>query len=1057
MKKQEITRRGGCISAARQSDKKQRHKTGPAKIMLCLCLCLVLFLGGFFQKGSAASYEEDSGAQLASLNPTRPGAGYSAVLYDNQNGLPTSEANAIVQTEEGFIWIGSYSGLIRYDGNTFERLDSTTGIASVVSLFVDSKNRLWVGTNDGGVVVIENGLTRTFRIEDGLKSLSVRSITEDKAGNIYVGTTRGVAKIDAAMKVQTIEKPQIKDSYIRKLVADESGYIYGITQEGALFTIEDGTLGKFIFLKEEGIPGIVSVNLDPYREGYVYLGSSSSDVYYVNIKATNREYEKINVAPLTCIDEVINAEDTLWFCANNGIGLMAPGGQLSLLDTVPMNNSVDHMIADYQNNLWFTSSRQGVMKITQNRFADVFDWYGLNPMVVNSTCAYNDYILFGTDSGLTVVSEKEIIDTLKITEAKTFSGKKIPQTNLVDMLKGCRIRSVIRDSKNRIWFSTYSEDYGLVCYDDGHIVCYTEADGMPSSRMRSVTEFADGTIHVACTGGMAVINEQNGTIKTYDEEIGLSNTEILTIAEASNGECVIGTDGGGIYVIGNAVVRSIDTSSGLTSDVVMRIKSDPEREIFWIVTSNSIAYMDKFYRVRTIRNFPYSNNFDMYENSKGEMWILSSNGVYVVDTEQLLQNEIIEPDFYNRENGLPCVATANSYSELTPEGDLYIAGSTGVAKVNIEEEFENVTDIKMAVPYVTADGEAVYPDANGVIRIKADVKKVVIQAHIFSYTLTNPQVTYWLEGFDHRKTTVSRTGFGPVTYTNLQGRSYVFHMEIQDASGQVKTYTIRIIKNKMFYEFWWFKVISVLILSLILFWIVVSAVRKKIQALVEKEQEQKTFINEMIEAFAKTIDMKDNYTNGHSFRVAKYTAMLAKELGYNDEDIEKYHNIALLHDIGKIGVEDKVLKKEGKLEDDEFMQIKSHAARGADVLKDISIMPELAIGAGAHHERPDGKGYPNGLKGDEIPRVAQIIAVADTFDAMYSDRPYRKRMNFEKAVSIIKGAAGTQLTEDVVEAFLRLVDKGEFRAPDDIGGGTTEDIDNIHKKEAEAAKAAEAK
>jgi energy-coupling factor transport system substrate-specific component len=120
------------------------------------------------------------------------------------------------------------------------------------------------------------------------------------------------------------------------------------------------------------------------------------------------------------------------------------------------------------------------------------------------------------------------------------------------------------------------------------------------------------------------------------------------------------------------------------------------------------------------------------------------------------------------------------------------------------------------------------------------------------------------------------------------------------------------------------------------------------------------------------------------------------------------------------------------------------------VLKDISIMPELAIGAGAHHERPDGKGYPKGLKGDEIPRVAQIIAVADTFDAMYSDRPYRKRMNFEKAVSIIRDAAGTQLAADVVDAFLRLVDRGFFRAPDDEGGGTSEDIDNIHKSFARA-------
>ena len=153
-----------------------------------------------------------------------------------------------------------------------------------------------------------------------------------------------------------------------------------------------------------------------------------------------------------------------------------------------------------------------------------------------------------------------------------------------------------------------------------------------------------------------------------------------------------------------------------------------------------------------------------------------------------------------------------------------------------------------------------------------------------------------------------------------------------------------------------------------------------------------------------------------------------------------------MHDIGKIGVPPEVLNKPGKLTDREFAIIKSHSALGYNVLKDISIMPELAIGAGAHHERPDGKGYPKGLKGDEIPRVAQIIAVADTFDAMYSKRPYRNRMNFEKVVSIMKEVSGTQLESDVVDAFLKLVDKGEFRDPDDNGGGSLESIDNIHKK-----------
>ncbi|MBR1486193.1 MAG: HD-GYP domain-containing protein, partial [Synergistaceae bacterium] len=182
---------------------------------------------------------------------------------------------------------------------------------------------------------------------------------------------------------------------------------------------------------------------------------------------------------------------------------------------------------------------------------------------------------------------------------------------------------------------------------------------------------------------------------------------------------------------------------------------------------------------------------------------------------------------------------------------------------------------------------------------------------------------------------------------------------------------------------------------------------------------------------------------GHSTRVAKYTSMLAKELGYDDDTVEKCYRIALLHDVGKIGIPAEVLNKPGKLTEEEFEIIKSHTTQGYEALKEISRMPELATGARSHHERPDGKGYPNGLKAQEIPRVAQIIAVADTFDAMYSNRPYRKRMNFDKVVSIMKEVSGSQLTSDVVDAFLRLVSRGEFRASDDDGGGSLENIENI--------------
>ena len=187
----------------------------------------------------------------------------------------------------------------------------------------------------------------------------------------------------------------------------------------------------------------------------------------------------------------------------------------------------------------------------------------------------------------------------------------------------------------------------------------------------------------------------NGEVtEIYDKKWGLSNTEVLSITQAKNGEMIIGSDGKGIYIINGHNVRNLGRKDGLTSEVVMRIKRDDERNLFWIVTSNSIAYMTEDYQINTIKEFPYSNNFDMYENIQGDMWILSSNGIYVTPVKELLDNKEIKPVYFSISNGLPCITTANSYSALSENGDLYIAGSTGVAKVNIEETRLAISTLK---------------------------------------------------------------------------------------------------------------------------------------------------------------------------------------------------------------------------------------------------------------------------------------------------------------------------------------------------------------------------
>lgn len=157
-----------------------------------------------------------------------------------------------------------------------------------------------------------------------------------------------------------------------------------------------------------------------------------------------------------------------------------------------------------------------------------------------------------------------------------------------------------------------------------------------------------------------------------------------------------------------------------------------------------------------------------------------------------------------------------------------------------------------------------------------------------------------------------------------------------------------------------------------------------------------------------------------------YAKMIAKKAGFSDKAAEAVYNIGLLHDIGKITVPDEILNKNGRLDDYEYNVIKKHTSNGSEILKEIAIAPELALGAQYHHERIDGRGYPSGKAGNEIPEIAQIIAVADTFDAMYSTRPYRKRMPIEKVIAELKRCEGTQLNTEYVEVLLQLIEEGSI-------------------------------
>ena len=174
-------------------------------------------------------------------------------------------------------------------------------------------------------------------------------------------------------------------------------------------------------------------------------------------------------------------------------------------------------------------------------------------------------------------------------------------------------------------------------------------------------------------------------------------------------------------------------------------------------------------------------------------------------------------------------------------------------------------------------------------------------------------------------------------------------------------------------------------------------------------------------ALAKTIDAKDIYTNGHSMRVAKYSGMIAQRMGLSEKEIEDISNMAMLHDIGKIGIPDSIINKASKLTDAEYDIIKKHPEIGYQILSEMPELKDIAIGARWHHERYDGKGYPDGLKGDDIPLKARIICVADSYDAMSSNRSYRNFLPQDVVRSELEKGCGTQFDPVIAGIMLDIM------------------------------------
>lgn len=954
-------------------------------------------------------------------------------LYDGKMGLTTNEANAVLQTREGYLWIGSYGGLIRYDGASFRNYSmEENGIESfsIRALFEDRLGRLWIGTNDKGVYRYENGAFIHCRTENQELYQSVRCFAQDKDGTVYAGTSSGLlaAREFGELEVQGAEK--LKNQTVYSLSFDENGALWGTAGEGNAFCLKQG---EMVYWFSKGtLSGLENYTILASGQ-YIYIGTAENILIRLTMKDwdyTEDSYwiESFGTANIQTINTLfVSSAGEVWVGADTGYAWFDREMKLHTIYASQHAAFISSISEDYEGNIWMASTQGGVYRIAEGKFLNGNVKAGLEGHPINAVEHAGEIFYFASDDGLFLA------------DCNWGSIK----NSLTDLLAGVRIRHLFKDSEENLWISTYGA-YGLLRYtpSTGGVVSITEEQGLLSNKVRKVIELKNGDFAVATTGGINILHGLK-VVKSYGQKQGLLNPVILCLLELSDGTLLAGSDGQGIYAISQDKVTNIHKSRGLEFGAVLRMREDKESNGIWISAGNSLFFMDMDWQVQKI-DFPRGIGSVLDILVSGDnIWLMKGSGLFSVKKEYLLgqqQKEMAIAE-YGADSGLTAALSANSWN-LYENGILYLCTSSGVCMLDTNSSPALSAAPKTAVNeiriYLEDTEEEIIRDGGEPIVLPSNTKRVTIQFACLSFGLAPCMVEYYLEGFDQSPVRFLETEGNSVSYTNLPGGSYVFRLKAENPDGVKSDYetAVFIRKEKRSFEypgFW----ISIGVLALLFLLgghqLVLHFRTKRIR---RRQQEYKAITDQALKTIANTIDAKDSYTKGHSVRVAGYSREIARRLSMTEEEQEQVYYIALLHDIGKIGIPDAILNKPEELEESEYLVMRRHTSIGGEILKDFTALPDIGQGAVSHHERYDGKGYPAGLKGEEIPLVARIICTADTYDAMSTKRAYRSPRSREYILSEFQKYSGAQFDPRITEIMIAMIEE-EFnpQSLDNISGG----------------------
>lgn len=738
---------------------------------------------------------------IRALDPHRAVTQYGHDVWEDE--LPQSTVHSITQSQDGYIWLGTYEGLVRFDGFQFTVFNSrNTEIQGngIWAVFEDRDKNLWVGTLQGGLYKGRDGHFTQYTTKNGLSNDTIRVIGQDSKGAIWVGTERGLNRLDNGQITAYTTKNGLPDESIRAILVDKQGDLWIGTDNG-LCQFKDEQFK--VFNKSDGISdnSIRALIQDP--DGSFWLGTNLGLDHWQAGKFTN-----------------YNTKDGL------------------------SNNNVRALFMDRDSNLWIGTENGGLTRLNQGHFSPYTINEGLSNNNIRSIYEDREGSLWvGTTRGLNRLRD----------------GKFINYTKREGLLNDFT-RTVFQDRQGRIWLGTDGGGVAMMVGDQ--LTNYTTKQGLNSDLIRSIYEDREGNIWIGTTEGLNCLNKE-GKITSYGKEAGLANTSVYCIYQDRAGDLWVGTNGGGLAIFqAGQFTLYTNKKDGLANDSIRAIYEDREG-VLWIGTNGGLnarkdgkflsygvedglagasifsIYQDatndiwfstdkgltrlrkgKFTPYRGQNNIFYGTIFNILEDSKGDFWIPCSKGIYRIAKSEfdLVDQGSTKPinfTIYGKIDGMmtnQCNGGSQPSAWQTTDGRLWFATAKGVAVIDPNKISINKLPPPVVIEKITVDDKEL--NLSQEASLGPNAKRYEFYYAGLSYlTLEKVKFKCKLEGFD---TDWVEVGTQRVAhYTNLSPGDYTFQVVACNNDGfwspQAEVYKFRI--NPSLWKTWWAYLSYLLIIS----------------------------------------------------------------------------------------------------------------------------------------------------------------------------------------------------------------------------------------------------